>query len=93
MTIRPNSGTYTKGSGTYDCGVAGQCLADLKDVADPSIKYVIDGKTVGTWGACSPITNNNPQYCCSDNHNVPATCPKSAIPAKFYTNLKKYCKF
>jgi hypothetical protein len=92
ITIRPVSGSYTKTSGTYDCGVAGQCLKDLRTAADPSIRFIKDGKVIGTWAACSPLTNNNPQYCCSDNHKTPETCPKSAIPAKFYSNLKKICK-
>jgi hypothetical protein len=92
VTIRPIFGTYKKGSGQYDCGIAGQCLKDLRTAADPSIRLMSNGKVIGTWAACSPITKNNPQYCCSDNHDKPETCPKSAIPAKFYSNLKKICK-
>ncbi|KAI6177531.1 Thaumatin-like protein [Aphelenchoides bicaudatus] len=91
MTIKPVANTFKKESGQYNCGTAGQCSKDLRQAADPSILFKVNGKTLGTWAACSPITNNNPQYCCSGAHDKPETCPKSAIPNKFYGALKKVC--
>jgi hypothetical protein len=90
MTIRPVEGTYNKGQGDYNCGVAGLCSRDLKQVVADELKYWADGQVVGTKSACS--ATNDPKMCCSGAFNTPQTCPKSNFPDKFYGDLKRVCK-
>nr|XP_043611464.1 thaumatin-like protein 1b [Erigeron canadensis] len=61
------------------------CPSDINSRCPPEL-VVKDGagRTVGCKSACEAF--HQPQYCCTDDHNTPETCPPTNY-SEFYKNL------
>ncbi|KAI8548770.1 hypothetical protein RHMOL_Rhmol07G0299600 [Rhododendron molle] len=66
--------------GTGDCQYAG-CIADLNAIYPPELQVTSAGSVV----ACEAF--NTPQYCCTGNYSMPATCP----PTQYSELFKQAC--
>lgn len=88
--MTPKSGTFVKRSGDkYDCASIGKCSKDLKSSVAAEMQIKVNGKLVGSHSACTKT--NDDKFCCRNAHDKPETCPISAFPAKYYSDLKKIC--
>ncbi|XP_054155339.1 uncharacterized protein LOC128953843 [Oppia nitens] len=89
ISITPIVGTYDKkGSGHYDCGVAG-CNADLLTTCPSELTVKSDGRTVACLSACAKYKTD--EYCCSGKHSTPETCKSTDWPINYPAFFKKYC--
>lgn len=74
--------------GTGDCQYAG-CVADVNARCPQELQVVNSRKVVACMSACAAF--NKPEFCCTDNHSTPETCPptdysrifKAACPSAY----------
>ena len=65
ITIEPVKGTFKKREPNelFDCGKAGACSKDLKEIAPEELKVEKDGKVVAVQSACAKFGTD--EYCCT----------------------------
>ncbi|CAK9312627.1 unnamed protein product [Citrullus colocynthis] len=74
--------------GTGDCQYAG-CVADVNGICPSELQVTNSGSVVACKSACAAF--NTPEFCCTDDHSTPQTCPptpyseifKNACPAAY----------
>ncbi|KMS99929.1 hypothetical protein BVRB_1g017740 [Beta vulgaris subsp. vulgaris] len=61
--------------GTTDCPST-SCTANLNTQCPETLAVKDQGSTIGCNSAC--VALNQPQYCCTGEHNTPQTCPPTS---------------
>nr|GMC53336.1 pathogenesis-related protein 5-like [Ipomoea batatas] len=70
--------------GSGDCQYAG-CVADLNTNCPQVLQVTDSGSVVACKSACAQF--NTPEYCCTGDHNTPATCS----PTQYSQIFKNAC--
>jgi len=84
MAIRPVSGTFTPGSGKYNCGTPLCSCDDILTSCPAELRVISSTGMVGLCKSACAATGQA-QYCCLGSFNTPATCPATPLSNFFKT--------